>query len=104
MSAKHWLSVAVVCAAAFGVTTTAEAAKKREKPVVSGCTHFLQPFCIGITKGKTTYVLFGAEPRIPSGVYATVWGTTGGVSPCFNTAVQVTKWTRNPKRLCPQKS
>lgn len=103
MSAKHWLGMAVACAAAFGVATAAQAAsKKRMVPVVRGCTHFVVPACVGITRGGKTYVLHGGQPWIPTGVGIDVYGKIEGVSMCGGTVVQVTSWKRN-RLLCASK-
>lgn len=96
MSAKHCLLAAAALFAALGLTSQAFAAKK---PTVSGCTEWVAPFCVGIkVKGKT-YVLLGANPWIPTGIGAAVWGKVGDFSACGGTPVRVEKWEKT-KRVC----
>ena len=97
-SAGWWAAALSVAVAATGAEAAAQQAS--ERPVVSGCTQHVTPFCVGIVRGGTTYTLFGANPQIPIGIGADVWGTVGGVSPCFGTVVQVTRWRINRRLAC----
>jgi hypothetical protein len=96
MSAKHCLIAAAALVAATALTTQAFAAKK---PTVSGCTEWVAPFCVGIKAKGKTYVLHGANPWLPTGIGAAVWGKVEGVSVCGGTPVQVATW-KQTKRVC----
>ena len=103
MSAGNWPTVVIALCASLVVTGAEAAAKKRakvESPLLRGCTISVPPFCAGIVAGGKTYTLFGANPAIPAGIGVDVYGTIGGVSPCFGIPVQVTSWKRNRVR-CP---
>jgi hypothetical protein len=98
MSAGRWLALIIALYGCLAFTA-AEAAPAKKKargplPIASGCTHTVAPFCLGITSGRTTYALLGANPFIPPGIGVTVWGTVTSISPC-GTAISVTKWQRN---------
>jgi hypothetical protein len=97
VTAKFWLTLTIAICGAVAVTGAEAAAKKKaraERPVVSGCTKAIPPFCIGITSGKTTYALFDTNPYIPPGTGVTIWGKVTSVSPC-GTAISVTAWKKN---------
>jgi len=70
----------------------AEAAPKRERPVVSGCTQAISPFCTVIVARGTTYALYGGS--IPAGVGAAVYGSPLLFSGCGGTGIAVSSWTR----------
>jgi len=100
-----WLGFSMALLASVAVTTAADAAgKARSFIVVTGCTHPVLPNCTGITSNGTLYTLFRASDKVPPipgwGAHITVYGTAGGVSPCFGTPVRVWTWKRD-SGLCP---
>lgn len=91
MTARQWLTAALMLSAPFAATG-AEAAMKGPRPVAVGCSHPIPPFCMGVTTPqRTTYSLFNANPFIPPGTAIAVWGTVSGISPC-GTSISVSKW------------
>jgi hypothetical protein len=94
---------AVVCAAAMGATTQADAAKRKPAGYIEldGCAYWVPLACTVMGSSPNTYALYGSATPVPLHTPIKVLGRrTGNVGPCWGTQVQVVSWKPNPKISC----
>jgi hypothetical protein len=70
----------------------AEAAPRRERPMVVGCTQEASPFCTMISTRRGTYALYGGG--VPANTGVAVYGSPLLISGCGGTGIAVTSWSR----------
>jgi hypothetical protein len=103
MAVARIVAITAVVGAAIGMTTQAEAAKRKYPPgyiELQGCAYW-RPLCgFVMGSGTDTYVLSAA---VPWNTPITVFGRkTGNINLCWGqgTRVEVTGYAPNPKISC----
>ena len=103
MTIAKTIAIAAVVCVAMGVTTQADAAKRKPAGYIEldGCAYWVPLACTAMGSGPDTYALYGSATPVPFLTPIKVLGRrTGNVGPCWGTQVQVVSWKPNPKISC----
>jgi hypothetical protein len=102
MTVARIIAITVVVCAAIGMTTQAEAAKRKSPPgsfQLQGCAYWM-PLCGTVMGSAPNIYVLG--PSVPWNTPITVFGQRTGPSVCWgqSTQVAVTGYAPNPKISC----
>ena len=101
MTIARIIAITAVVCAAIGMTTNAEAAKRKPAGFIelTGCARWAPPACTVMGSGPDTYVLYGSPIMIPWQRRITVYGIRAAdpsVGLCWGKQVRVIAWKLVP--------